>query len=190
VIADGRRWLAVSRKPRAVRDARFDSGALAIKRRTRHGWVDLLAPRPLAPLAPNTGGPALLARGRVFPLRGFNIRARGRAITIDGGYRTARGWLWRARFRWTLRRAGVRLTIRGAKPGAVLRMRAYTPSGTGARRRRSLVAADARWRFDRPIRTRRIPGFHSGPVESLDALEARLTVPQSGRAAVTIGPAA
>jgi hypothetical protein len=34
---------------------------------------------------------------------------------------------------------------------------------------------------------RRIPGYHSGPVENLDALEARFTAPRSGRFAVTIG---
>jgi hypothetical protein len=178
----------VSRKPRAVSDLRFDSGALAIKRRTPRGWVDLLASRPLAPLIHNTGGPALLRRGSVFPLRSFNIAARNRAITVDGGYRTARGWVWRARFRWTLRGDTVRLTVRGARPGAVLRMLAYTPSATGAVGRRALRAAGAMWRFDQPIHGTRIPGFHSGPVERLDGLEARLTVPRSGRIAVTIGP--
>ena len=188
VVGNGKLWLAVSRKPRAVADLRFDSGALAIKRRTPRGWVDLLAPRPLAPLPPNTGGPALLRRGRIFPLSAFDIRARDRTITIDGGYRTARRWVWRGRFRWTLRRSGVRLAVRGERPGAVLRMLAYTPSGTGASGRRWLRAAGATWRFDRPIRAVRIRGYHSAPVEHLDAIEARFTVPRSGRVAVTIGP--
>jgi hypothetical protein len=66
-------------------------------------------------------------------------------------------------------------------------MLAYTPAGTGRGGRRSLVAAGARWRFDRPIRVRRIRGYHSGPVEHLDGLEARLTAPKSGRFVVTIG---
>ncbi len=54
-------------------------------------------------------------------------------------------------------------------------------------RRRMLLAAGARWRFDRPIRARRIPGYHSGPVEALDALEARFRAPQSGTFRVRIG---
>ena len=37
------------------------------------------------------------------------------------------------------------------------------------------------------IKVRRLPGYHSGPVENLDALEARLTAPKSGRFVVTIG---
>ena len=64
---------------------------------------------------------------------------------------------------------------------------AFTPAGTGSATRRALVAAGARWRFDRRIRVRRIPGYHSGPVENLDALEARFTAPRSGRFVVTIG---
>jgi hypothetical protein len=34
---------------------------------------------------------------------------------------------------------------------------------------------------------RRLPGYHSGPVEQLDALEVRLTGPKSGRFVVSIG---
>jgi hypothetical protein len=66
-------------------------------------------------------------------------------------------------------------------------MLAFTPAGTGSASRRGLVAAGARWRFDRRIRVRRIPGYHSGPIEHLDALEARFTAPKSGRFVVTIG---
>ena len=33
----------------------------------------------------------------------------------------------------------------------------------------------------RPIHGRRLPGYHSGPVEQLDALEARFSAPKSGR---------
>jgi hypothetical protein len=33
---------------------------------------------------------------------------------------------------------------------------------------------------------RRIPGYHSGPVEHLDALEAQLVAPKSGRFVVAI----
>jgi hypothetical protein len=187
VVSDGRTWLAVHRKPTAVADLRFDSGALAIKRRTAHGWRDLLAPRPLAVLAPSTGGPALMHKGTAIPLSGFGITARGRAVTVDGGYRANRHrWIRRVRFRWRLTRRGVRITLSGARRGDHFRMLAFTPAGSGARGRRMLLAAGARWRFDRPIRGARIPGYHSGPVERLDALEALVTAPKSGRMGVTI----
>jgi hypothetical protein len=67
-------------------------------------------------------------------------------------------------------------------------MLAYTPAGTGVIEPRALVAADARWVFDRPIRGAVLSGYHSAPIENLDALEARLTAPRSGRFSVTIRP--
>jgi hypothetical protein len=76
--------------------------------------------------------------------------------------------------------------VAGAHGGDRFRFLAWTPAGTGVAMRRRLEAAGARWRFDRRIRVRRIPGYHSGPVEHLDALEARLTAPRSGRFVVTI----
>jgi hypothetical protein len=66
-------------------------------------------------------------------------------------------------------------------------MLAFTPEGTGTAARRSLEANGARWRFSERIRVRRVPGYHSGPVERLDALEAVLRAPRSGRFAVRIG---
>ena len=80
------------------------------------------------------------------------------------------------------RRAAARCAAR--ERGDRFRMLAFTPAGTGGATRRALVAAGARWRFDRRDPVRRIPGYHSGPVEQLDALEARLTAPRSGRFAV------
>jgi hypothetical protein len=188
VVADGRVWLAVHRKPTAVNDLRYDFGALALKYRTAQGWIDLLAPRPLTVLGPNSAGPMLMHRGVPVLPRGYDVEVRRRSIKVSGvGYRLGKRWLRGARFRWKLTRTGVRMTVTGAHRGDRFRMLAYTPAGTGSGRRRSLVAAGARWRFGRPIRVARLPGYHSGPVEHLDALEARFTVPKSGRLVVRIG---
>jgi hypothetical protein len=186
VVSDGRVWLAVRSRTTTVSDLRFDTGALAIKRRTPRGWKDLLAPRPLALLAPNTGGPALIHRGVVVPLSGFEIHAHGRTIAVAGGYRARGRWIRRVRFRWRLVPHGVRMTLSGARPGDRFRMLAYTPAGTGARGRRALLAYGARWRFDQRIGGARLAGYHSGPIERLDGLEALLKAPRSGRLVVTI----
>jgi hypothetical protein len=187
VISSGRVWLAVHRKATIVSDLRFDAGLLALKRRTRAGWTDLLAPRPLTVLAPNTGGPALLYRGRLLVPSGETIRTRGRTLTIDGGYRARHRWVRRMHFRWRLKRTGARLTVSGARRGDRFRMLAFTPAGTGGLiRPRKLVAANALWKFDRRVHGDRLPGYHSGPVEQLDGLEAWLTAPRSGRFRVKI----
>lgn len=186
VVASRGVWLAVHRKA-AVNDLRFDFGALALKRRTAQGWIDLLAPRPYAPLVGNTAGPALVHRGRLITPGGHAIRVRGRTITVEGGYRVGDRWIRHARFRWRLTRTGARLAVSGVRRGDRFRFLAFTPAGTGTAARRALVAAGARWRFDRTIRVARLPGYHSGPVEQLDALEAQLTAPKSGRFVVAIG---
>ena len=187
VVSNGRVWLAVRRKTAIVSDLRFDFGALALKRRTARGWIDLLAPRPLAPLAANTGGPALLHRGALLTPGGFSIRTRGQTVTVDGGYRANDRWVRRVLFRWRIGRRGARLKVSGARRGDRFRMLAYTPAGTGALHPKALEAAGARWKFDRPILARRIPGYHSAPIEALDGLEAWLTAPKSGRFVVKIG---
>lgn len=188
VVSDGRVWLAVHKKPSAIKDLRYDFGAVALKRRTARGWVDLLAPRPLAPTDPNSAGPALMHRGVPVLPRGYDVDVRRRTVKISGGgYRLGDRWLRGARFRWRLTRHGARLRVAGARRGDRFRMLAYTPAGTGHAGRRSLRAAGARWRFERPIRVRRLPGYHSGPVEQLDGLEVRLTAPKSGRFVVSIG---
>ena len=64
-------------------------------------------------------------------------------------------------------------------------MLAFTPEGSGTAARRALEANGIRWRFSRPIKVQRLPGYHSGPVERLDALEAVLRAPKSGRFTVT-----
>ena len=187
VVADGRVWLAVHRTPTNNRDLRHDFGALALKRRTATGWTDLLAPRPLTLATADSGGPALIRRGRAITPTGFNIHAEGRVITVHGGYRLRGRWVRLMHFRWSLTRRGARLSVSGAHRGDRFRMLAWTPAGTGSAARRELVAAGARWRFDRPIVVRRLPGYHSARVEQLDALEARLTAPKSGRFVVKLG---
>jgi len=187
VVSNGRTWLAVRRKTTSVSDVRFDFGALALKRRAAAGWIDLLAPRPLAPVALNTGGPALLHRGALLTPGGFSIHARAATVTVDGGYRANDRWVRRVLFRWRLTRRGARMTVSGARRGDRFRMLAYTPASTGGAQRKALFASGARWKFDRPISARRIPGYHSGPIEALDALEAWLTAPKSGRFVVRIG---
>jgi len=199
IVASKRIWLAVHKTPTDANDLRHDFGALALKRRTAAGWVDLLAPRPLTLTTTDSGGPALMRRGRAVTPTGFGIHLGRSTVTVNGAYRvrkrvkTKRGHrlakriIRRVRFDWHLTRRGARLTVRGAEGGDRFRMLAWTPTGTGSAGKRSLVAAGARWRFDRRIKVRRLPGYHSGPIEALDALEVRFSAPGSGRFTVTIG---
>jgi hypothetical protein len=187
VVGNGDVWLAVHKTATNANDLRHDFGAIALKRRTAAGWVDLLAPRPLTKITPDTGGPALMYLGEPLKPTGFAIHAHDRTIIVNGAYRANGRIVRRAQFRWRLTPRGARLRVAGAHRGDRFRMLAFTPAGTGGPTRGGLVAAGARWRFDRRIRVRRIPGYHSGPVEQLDALEARFTAPRSGRFVVTIG---
>ncbi len=187
VVSDRRVWLAVHRTGTNANDLRHDFGALALKRRTRHGWIDLLAPRPLTLLTAESGGPALIRHGVPIKPTGLEIDVGRRTVSVRAGYRARGRWVRLVRLHWRLTRTGARLKVSGAHRGDRFRMLAFTPAGTGAAGRRRLLAAGARWRFDRPIRTARLPGYHSGPVEQLDALEARLTAPKSGRFAVKLG---
>jgi hypothetical protein len=187
IVGNGHVWLAVHKTATDANDLRHDFGALALKRLTTSGWVDLLAPRPQTKITPDSAGPALMYLGQPLKPSGFAIHAHGRTIIVNGLYRANNRIVRRAQFRWRLTRRGARLRVAGAHRGDRFRMLAFTPAGTGTATRRGLVAAGARWRFDRRIRVRRIPGYHSGPVEYLDALEARFTAPRSGRFVVAIG---
>jgi hypothetical protein len=186
VVGNGRVWLAVRRTPKNRHDLRHDFGALALKLRSGPDWRDLLAPRPLTLDTHDSAGPALLRGGRPITPTGSGIAVGRSTVTVTGGYRAHRRWIRRVTFRWTLTRNGARLRVAGAHRGDRFRLLAFTPAGTGGATRRALAANGARWRFDRPIRIRRLAGFHSGPVENLDALEARLTAPRSGRFAVSV----
>jgi hypothetical protein len=187
VVASKRVWLAVHKTATDTGDLRHDSGALALKRRTAAGWVDLLAPRPLTNVTPDSSGPALMYAGVPVRPTGFGIHVGRSRIVVNAGYRSNNRIVRRVRFTWRLTRRGVRLRVAGARPGDRFRVLAWTPAGTGGSGPRRLLANGARWRFSRPIRARRIPGYHSGPVEALDALEARFRARGNGRFAVTIG---
>lgn len=187
VVANKRIWLAVHKTATDANDLRHDAGALALKRRTPAGWIDLLAPRPLTKVTPDSGGPAMMYAGTPIRPTGFGIHVRRSRIIVNAGYRANQRIVRRVRFEWRLTRRGVRLRVAGVRPGDRFRMLAWTPAGTGGSGPRMLLAAGARWRFDRPIRVRRIPGYHSGPVEALDALEARFRVRGSRTFTVSIG---
>ncbi len=117
VVGDGRVWLAVHRKPTAIKDLRYDFGPLALKYRTAQGWIDLLAPRPLTVLGPNSAGPALMHRGVPVLPRGYDVEVRRRTVKVSGGgYRLGDRWLRGARFRWKLTRRGVRMTVSRRAP--------------------------------------------------------------------------
>ena len=187
ILGNGRVWLAVHRTSRDPRDLRHDTGALALKVLTPIGWTDLLAPRPLTFLAPGSSGPALMRRGKVLRPVGFGMDVGRADADIRAGYYVKHRLHARIDLRWSLTRTGARLSVTGAEPGKRYRMLAFTPEGTGTAARRSLEANGARWRFSRRIRVQRVPGYHSGPVERLDALVAVLRAPRSGRFAVRIG---
>jgi hypothetical protein len=187
VVASKRVWLAVHKTATDTGDLRHDSGALALKRRTPAGWIDLLAPRPLTNVTPDSSGPAMMYAGVPVRPTGFGIHTGRSRIVVNAGYRANGQVVRRVRFTWSLTRRGVRLRVAGARPGDRFRMLAWTPAGTGGSGPRMLLANGARWRFSRPIRARRIPGYHSGPVEALDALEARFRARGSGTFVVTIG---
>jgi hypothetical protein len=188
VVASRRIWLAVHKTPTNANDLRHDFGALALKRRTAGGWIDLLAPRPLTITTLDSGGPAMMYEGRPVTPTGFGIHVGRSRVVVNGAYRVDNRIVRRVRFTWRLTRRGVRLRVSGARAGDRFRMLAWTPAGTGGRAgRRRLLAAGARWRFSRPIRTRRITGFHSGPVEQLDAIEARLRLRGTEQFAIRIG---
>jgi hypothetical protein len=187
VVASKRVWLAVHKTATDANDLRHDAGALALKRRTAAGWIDLLAPRPFTNVTPDSSGPALIYAGAPVRPTGFGIHVRRSRVVVNAGYRSNNRFVRRVRLEWRLTRRGVRLRVAGARAGDRFRMLAWTPAGTGGSGPRVLLAAGARWRFSQPIRARRLPGYHSGPVEALDALEARFRAPRSGTFRVTVG---
>src|SRR5918999_216893 len=132
VVSTGRAWLAVHRTATNANDLRHDSGALALKRRTRQGWVDLLAPRPLTLTTTETASPALIRRGVALRPDGFELYARSGMVFLRAGYRNARGKIIRRVWmHWRLTRGGARFTLSGARKGDRFRMLAFPPAGPG-----------------------------------------------------------
>jgi hypothetical protein len=176
VVADGQTWMAVHRHTPKGSDMRYDFGLLALKRRGLGGWHDVLAPRPLTKPRgrhPRSAGPNLVVRGRPIIPHGVRLRSTDGRLTARGGWRRSGRWVRRATFAWTLRRnGGARLTVRGLHAGDRLVLLAFTPAGTGRRvGRNAVMAGGTPWRLSVPVKVRRTPGYHSGPVEDLDALE-------------------
>ena len=187
VTGDGHTWMAVHAIRRNTTDLRHDIGLLALKRRTPLGWRDLLAARPRTEATAETAGPALIRRGVAIPPAGRDLDVRPGRVRFTADYAARGELIRRVTLTWRLTRRGARLRLTGAKRGDAFRLLAFTPSGTGRGRARGLDAAGTAWRFDRPVAVRRVPGYSSGPVERLDALEAVVTVPRSGDFALAYG---
>jgi hypothetical protein len=176
IVANGRTWMAVHRKSPNPRDMRYDFGLLGLKARTATGWRSMLMPRPLLkPVShPRSAGPNLLVGREALRPIGRRLRASGDTVTVKGGWRRGDRWVRTATFTWSLRPGGARMTVRGLRAGERVSLLAFTPAGTGRRiGRRGVRAAGTRWSVSVPIAVRRVRGYHSGPVENLDALEIR-----------------
>ena len=180
IVANGRVWLAVHAFRRNTSDLRHDFGLLALKRRTaRGGWRDMIAARPRTDGSLESSGPALVHRGIPISPVGREFEVRRDEVEVIADYRTGGKLIRRVTLTWSLGRRGARLALDGAKRGDVFRMLAWTPAGTGSGRPLGLDAAGTKWRFDRPVVARRLPGYSSAPEEQLDALEALVVTPKS-----------
>ena len=187
VTGDGRGWMAVHAIRRNTSDLRHDIGLLALKRRTRGGWRDLLAARPRTEATAETAGPALIRGGVAIPPAGRDLEVHPGRVRFTADYTAGDRLVRRVTLSWRLTRRGARLRLSGAKRGDAFRLLAFTRAGTGRGRPRGLDAAGAAWRFDRPVVVRRLPGYSSGPVERLEGLEAVVTVGRAGEFALAYG---
>jgi hypothetical protein len=108
-------------------------------------------------------------------------------VETSAGRVVIRGTYGRGPVRYGFRAlaGGAELTLAPVRRGERYRLLVFTPAGTGGRDGASVLANGARWRFNAPITVRRDRGWHSGPVENLDALrvEAR---PRGGRLTIRI----
>jgi hypothetical protein len=189
IVSDGRTWMAVHAIRRNTSDLRHDLGLLALERRAGRRWRDLLAARPRTETTADTAAPMLLRDGIALVPTGHDLRVRTGRVRFTADYRQGRKLVRRVTLTYALTRKGARFTLSGAKRGDAFRLLAFTPAGTGRGRKRGLDAAGARWRFDRPVAVRRLAGYNSAPVERLDAIEAVVTVPRSGRFRISHGSA-
>jgi hypothetical protein len=187
VLSTGRIWLAVHRRSGPGRDARYDFGLLALKRRRADGsWHDLLTPRPLTAES-WSAGPLLVRGGRLLRPAGRRITIRRGAIAltepfIRRGARRPRTVVYRPRG------DGVDIELRGVRKRQRVKFRIFTPAGTGAIGTRAVAANGALWKFPGRVRGHRIGGFHSGPVENLDALSVSVRAYRKGRLTITVAP--
>jgi hypothetical protein len=176
IVSTGHTWLAV----RALRrlgnsDLRSGFGLLALKVVIGGAWRDLLAPRPLVKGAPYTPAPSRGVPG------GTGLTVARDTIRIAGSFGTRK-----ARFGFRALADGAALTVEPVRAGEHYQLYVFTAAGTGRWGARRLDAFGARWRFSAPVSVRRVPGFHSGPVEHLDALVVTARPPRAGRLTIRI----
>ena len=182
VVSTGRTWLAVRSVTNGDNhDLRNSFGLLALKVREPSGWRDLLAPRPRTTASVDSPGPVLWSGGRHALPRGVRAAASGAAISVHGifriGARSVRGGV---SFRYRARPGGADLAVSPVRRGDRYRLLVFVPAGTGSHDRRTLNAFGARWGFSEPIAVRRLPGYHSAPIEQLDALEVVVRMRHAG----------
>lgn len=176
IVSTGETWLAVRALRRlGNRDLRSGFGLLALKIHRDGAWRDLIVPRPLVKGAPYTPAPSRGVPG------GTALTAAGSTLTITGSF-SAR----RARFGFRALSDGAELTVAPIRAGERYRLHVYTPAGTGGWGARRVDAFGARWRFSAPVSVRRVPGFHSGPIEELDALVVDARPTRDGRLTIRI----
>jgi hypothetical protein len=156
-------------------DLRSGFGLLALKIREPGGWRDLLAPRPRAKGAPYTPAPSRGVPG------GTALKLAGAAIRVGGSFGARK-----ARFEFRALPDGAALAVEPVRRGERYRLYVFAPAGTGGWSKRTLGAYGARWRFSAPIAVRRVPGWHSAPIEHLDALVVDARPPASGRLTIRI----
>jgi hypothetical protein len=180
-------WLGVHAFTPRHKDLRYDAGLLALKvRGADGGWRDLLAPRPLTEGLPRveSAGPMLVRRGVPGLPSGDTIRvARSGAVVVRGAFRTASERALRDGVTFTYRPApgGATVAVDSVRKGDRYRLLLFTRAGTGTWTRRVVTAFGTRVLFPVPVRVRRVPGYHSGPVENLDALSVRFRARRDGR---------
>ena len=176
IVADGRSWMAVHAIRRNTSDLRHDFGAARAQapRRPPAG-ATCSPPRPRTEATTETAARRCCADGVAIAPTGPRLRVRpGRVARHRRLPRGAQAGPPRHAHLARSAPRGARLALRGRqarrRASGCSRSRRPAPAAAGGR---GLDAAGARWRFDRPIAVRRLPGYNSGPVEQLDALEAR-----------------
>jgi hypothetical protein len=187
VVGTGRTWLAMRAiTMRTVRDLRASFGLLALKVRRGGTWRDLLAPRPKtdATVRPDCPGPALVFDGAPALPWGRSARIEGDTVTVAGHYRVAH----RRAFRYSVRAhsRGADVTTWPIRRGERHRLLIFTPAGTGFARGRRITVGGTRFAFSAPIEVHRRHGYHSGPIENLDALVVETRATHDGRLVIRI----